>query len=49
LGSEKVCILLKKGTTIHSDLDGISRIEFDKTIKDKFLEIEKELQEANMI
>ena len=28
LGRNKVCILFKKGTTMHSDLDGISRIEF---------------------
>lgn len=49
IGREKVCILFKKGTKIHSDLEGISRIQFDKDISDKILEIESELREANLI
>ena len=26
---------MKKGTRVHSDLDGISRIEFEDSIEDK--------------
>jgi predicted nucleotide-binding protein len=46
---ENVCILFKKGTKIHSDLDGISLIQFDRDISDKILGIESELKEANLI
>lgn len=49
LGHEKVCILNKKGAVIHSDLAGISRIEFDKSISEKVPEIEDELKAANLI
>lgn len=43
LGRERVCILFKKGTKIHSDLDGISRIEFSESVSEKVVEIEREL------
>lgn len=49
LGRNRVCILLKEGTIIHSDLDGISRIEFKKSISEKITEIENELQEARLL
>ena len=49
LGREKVCILNKKGAVIHSDLEGISRIPFDKSILEKVTEIENELKAANVI
>jgi len=49
LGREKVCILFKKGTKIHSDLDGIMRIEFDNFVEEKILELEKELKEAGLL
>jgi predicted nucleotide-binding protein len=49
IGRENVCILFREGTKIHSDLDGISRIHFDKNISDKILEIESELKEASLI
>jgi predicted nucleotide-binding protein len=49
IGRENVCILFKEGTKIHSDLDGISRIHFDKYITYKILEIESELKEASLI
>ena len=43
LHRDKVCILHKKGTKIHSDLEGVSRIEFTDDVTDKRDEIEKEL------
>lgn len=49
LGRQRVCILFKKGTKIPSDLDGITRIEFKDSIKEKIEDIEKELQEAGLI
>ena len=49
LGRDRVCILFKKGTKIHSDLDGVSRIEFDSSIADKVAEIERELVAGHML
>ncbi len=49
LGRKKVCIIMKKGTKIHSDLDGISRIEFEDNIEDKFKELSIELRRAKLI
>jgi len=49
LNRQRVCILFKKGTKIHSDLDGIIRIEFDNSIEEKIVEIERELKAANLI
>lgn len=49
LGRANVCILFKKGTHLHSDLDGISRIEFNESIAEKALEIEAELLAASIL
>nr|WP_313403813.1 nucleotide-binding protein [Pseudomonas sp.] len=49
LGRERVCILYKKGTKIHSDLDGVSRIEFTGSVIDKISEIENELIAVNLL
>ena len=49
LGRNKTCILLKKGTKIHSDLDGVFRIEFADSVEEKFLEIKKELKATKLI
>ena len=49
LGREQVCILFKKGTQIHSDLDGISRIEFKESVLEKMHEIETELISGKML
>jgi len=49
LGRNKVCILLKEGTKIHSDLDGISKIEFKNSISEKTVEIEHEIKEAGLL
>ena len=48
-GRHRVCILCKKGTKIHSDLDGINRIDFVNSVEEKIIDIENELQEANII
>src|SRR5436309_980010 len=44
LGRSRVVILLKKGTKLHSDLEGISRIEFVESVEERFFDIERELQ-----
>lgn len=49
LSKHRVVLLLQNGTKIHSDLDGISRIQFHKDIKEKYKEIKDELEAANMI
>ncbi len=51
LGRERVCILFRKGTKIHSDLDGISRIEFHKSVTEDHVvqEIEREMVGAGVI
>ena len=49
LGRQNVCILFKKGTNIHSDLDGIMRIEFNESILEKITEFEKELKAVNLV
>jgi predicted nucleotide-binding protein len=49
IGRENVCILFKKGTRIHSDLEGMSLVKFDKEISDRVIDIENELKEAHVI
>jgi predicted nucleotide-binding protein len=49
LSRSRVCILYKEGTKLHSDLDGISRIEFSKDVAEKIAEIERELVSAEML
>jgi predicted nucleotide-binding protein len=49
LGRERVYILLKKGTKIHSDLDGITRAEFDNSIEETISQIEAELKAAGLV
>jgi predicted nucleotide-binding protein len=49
LGRQRVCILFKRGTRIHSDLDGISRIEFGDSILEKVDELERELLDAGIV
>ncbi len=48
LGKDRVLLLLKKGTRIHSDLDGLNRIEFREDVQEKFLEIKRELVAAGL-
>jgi hypothetical protein len=49
LRRDRVCILFKEGTHIHSDLDGISRIEFTESVGEKFATIEDELIAAGIL
>lgn len=49
LGIHRACLLLKEGTTVHSDIDGISRIHFRDNIEEKVLEIQQELQAARLV
>ena len=49
LGRERVNLILKNGTAIHSDLDGVSQIRFAENIEDKVLEIGNELKAASLI
>jgi predicted nucleotide-binding protein len=49
LGRKRLLILLQQGTNIHSDYDGVSRIQFNNDIKDKFLDIKKELEAVGII
>lgn len=49
IGRERVCTLFQEGTKIHSDLDGVSRIEFDRSIVEKVAEIERELVAGHML
>lgn len=49
LGRERVCILLKRGSSVHSDLSGIMRIEFIESVEEKIGEIETELNSAGLI
>lgn len=49
LSKHRIVLLLQNGTKIHSDLDGISRIQFQNSITEKYKEIKDELEAANMI
>jgi predicted nucleotide-binding protein len=48
-GRNRVSILFKKGGKIHSDLEGINRIDFKDNIEEKFDEISNELKAAGLI
>jgi len=48
LGIARVCLLLKDGTNVQSDIDGISRIPFRDNIEEKVLEIKRELDAVGM-
>jgi predicted nucleotide-binding protein len=49
LRRERVAILFKKGAKIHSDLAGISRIEFNETIDEVVPAMERELIEIGLL
>lgn len=49
LGKHRVTILLKEGTQIHSDIDGVSRIQFRDNVEEKFLQIQSELNACGLI
>lgn len=49
LGIPRVCLLLKDGTTVQSDIDGISRIHFRESIEEKVLDIQRELEAVGLL
>ena len=49
IGRGRVCILCKRGTKLHSDLDGINRVDFDDSIESAALQIESELREVGLL
>ena len=49
LGRRRICILTKEGTHLHSDLAGISRIEFKENVEEKITAIESELRAATLV
>ena len=49
LGIPRVCLLAKDGTTVQSDIDGISKIDFRENIEEKVLEIQRELEAAKLL
>jgi hypothetical protein len=48
-GRQSVLILLRHGAHLHSDLDGISRVEFGESIEERVLDIERELHAAGLL
>lgn len=48
LGAERVALVVKKGTKLHSDFDGVNRIDFKDNISDAVLQIKRELEKAGM-
>jgi len=49
LGRSRVCLLLKQRTRVHSDMSGISRVEFQDDVMDRRSDIEQELRAAGLI
>jgi predicted nucleotide-binding protein len=49
LGRGRVCILFKEGTRIHSDLDGVVRVQFTTSVEEKIVEIEAELLAVGLL
>jgi hypothetical protein len=49
LGIPRVCLLLKEGTEVHSDIDGISRIVFRYSVEEKVIDIQRELEAVGLL
>lgn len=49
LGRDRVAILFKQGTKIHSDLDGVCRIQFNESIDEIVPDMERELVAASIL
>jgi predicted nucleotide-binding protein len=49
LGIPRVCLLLQEGTKVHSDIEGISRVQFYNNVEEKVLEIQRELEAAGLV
>ena len=48
-GRKSVLILLREGAQLHSDLAGISRLEFSASIEERVLDIERELRASGLL
>jgi predicted nucleotide-binding protein len=49
IGRNRVCVLKKRGTRVHSDLEGISYLEFVESVSEMELEILGELRAAGVV
>jgi predicted nucleotide-binding protein len=49
LGRDRVAILFKQGTKIHSDLDGICHIKFNDAVDEIVPDMERELVAAKIL
>jgi predicted nucleotide-binding protein len=49
MGIPRVCLLLKEGTAVQSDIDGISRVVFRDSVEEKVIEIERELVAVGLL
>jgi len=49
LGRNRVCILFKEGTRLHSDLEGISRVQFPERVDQAVPGLENELRAAGLV
>lgn len=49
LGRERVLVLLKEGTKIHSDFEGINQLRFRESVEEKYRDIQAELEVAGLI
>ena len=49
LGKNRIVLLLQNGVKIHSDFDGISRIQFNQNVEEKYKEIKIELEAAKLV
>ena len=49
LGKERVVLLLRTGAEMHTDLQGVSRIQFAENISHAHLEIQRELRSAGLL
>ena len=49
LGRSRVCILVKKGTQMPSDLHGINRLDFEKNVMEVAHQLQSELESSGII
>jgi predicted nucleotide-binding protein len=49
IGRKNVCLLIKGGVEIPSDLRGIGEYRFSRNIKECFIDVENELRDAKLI
>lgn len=49
LGPSRVLLLVKQGTQLHSDFDGVSRINFAESVEESMAQINRELVVAGLV